>query len=285
MANPQKENGFTPIANEILDHLVKLPLNGSQWRIVGVVWRYTYGYSRKQHDISVSFLINALGLKSSQYRQVARELKKLLEMGLLVEVVKPDKNKSRGLMFQKDFDLWTDKSSGLKRLEDKLDQRDWTKNTREPLDELVHQDKQDIKANIKTNIVSNDTLSAKATDDDKQQNSSRVDYEAIREAFNSVCVSLPKVRFLTDKRRTAIKARLSDKKNPANVDIFTEVFNLVEKSDFLSGRDGKWGGCSFDWILKSENWTKILEGNYSRERSTNSKPNYTDTSRYEKQTW
>jgi len=41
MANPQKENGYTPVANEILDELVKLPLNGTQLRIICVVWRFT----------------------------------------------------------------------------------------------------------------------------------------------------------------------------------------------------------------------------------------------------
>ena len=34
------------------------------------------------------------------------------------------------------------------------------------------------------------------------------------------------------------------------------------RCEFLTGRDGKWHGCSFDWILKPANWQKITEGNY-----------------------
>ena len=41
-----------------------------------------------------------------------------------------------------------------------------------------------------------------------------------------------------------------------------EVCNRIEASDFLTGRkDGKWS-ASFDWIIKPENWVKVMEGNY-----------------------
>lgn len=43
---------------------------------------------------------------------------------------------------------------------------------------------------------------------------------------------------------------------------FDELFSLVENSDFLTGRNGKWSGCGFDWILQPSNLTKIIEGNY-----------------------
>lgn len=152
MSNVQLEHGYSPIANEILNQIVRLPLNGTQFRIIMVVWRYTYGFSRKEHDISIGFLLNALGLKESQYRQISRELGKLLEMGLLVETEKPNKNKSRRLMFQKDFDKWTKKSTGLINPVDKTVQTIRTNKSREPLDESVHQDKQ----NVKTRSTSKD---------------------------------------------------------------------------------------------------------------------------------
>ena len=84
------------------------------------------------------------------------------------------------------------------------------------------------------------------------------DYQSVIDCFNSVCVSLPKVQKLTDKRRKAIKsaaAMLDDM-------TFVEVFGIVERSDFLTGRSGAWS-CGFDWILKPSNLTKIIEGNYT----------------------
>lgn len=88
-------------------------------------------------------------------------------------------------------------------------------------------------------------------------------YGSVRDAFLSLCQSLPKIKSLTEKRKTAIKARFNDGATLAD---FEEVFRLTEASDFLTGRSGKWAGADFDWILKPANWTKILEGNYANNR-------------------
>ena len=85
-----------------------------------------------------------------------------------------------------------------------------------------------------------------------------IDYQSVIDSFNTVCISLPKVQKLTDKRRKAIKsasALLDDM-------TFEEVFGTVECSDFLTGRSGAWS-CGFDWIMKPANLTKIIEGNYN----------------------
>jgi len=52
----------------------------------------------------------------------------------------------------------------------------------------------------------------------------------------------------------------------------TELFSKVESSDFLTGRDGRWANCGFDWILKESNYIKILEGNYDNKRNEPNKP-------------
>ena len=103
MANPQKENGYTPIANEILDHIVNLTLNGTQWRIIIVVWRYTYGFSRKNHKLSLSYISNATGMNK---QQIKREIDTLIEMNILTEISKPSFNSSRELEFNKAYDEW-----------------------------------------------------------------------------------------------------------------------------------------------------------------------------------
>lgn len=87
------------------------------------------------------------------------------------------------------------------------------------------------------------------------------DYNSVVELFNSICKSLPKIKKLTDKRRKAIKS--ASKILEGN---FQKLFEMVENSDFLTGRSGNWGGCGFDWILKSSNLIKILEGNYTNKQ-------------------
>ena len=112
-----------------------------------------------------------------------------------------------------------------------------------------------------------DTLSAPA------DARTHFDYQAVVDAFNSVCVSLPKVKKLTDRRRKAIKKAL-----PLLDDLsFENYFAIVEQSDFLTGRSGgnDWR-ADFDWILEEKHFCKIVEGCYgseSGESSTCTQPN------------
>ena len=98
------------------------------------------------------------------------------------------------------------------------------------------------------------------------------DYQSVVNSFNSICVSLPKVQNLTETRRKKIK---NASKILGNLS-FEDVFNMVENSDFLTGRTDKWNGCSFDWILNTTNLTKIIEGNYNNKR-----PKQQSTSSYD----
>ena len=48
MASPQKENGYTPIAHEILEALAKQLLSPDEWRILMIIFRKTYGWDKKE---------------------------------------------------------------------------------------------------------------------------------------------------------------------------------------------------------------------------------------------
>lgn len=96
--------------------------------------------------------------------------------------------------------------------------------------------------------------------------SNAFDYQSVINSFNSICTSLPKVQKLTDTRKKKIKntSKLLGEMT------FEDLFFKVESSDFLSGRNGKWTACCFDWILNPANLTKIIEGNYDNKQSTTS---------------
>lgn len=89
----------------------------------------------------------------------------------------------------------------------------------------------------------------------------KVPYQEIVNLYNSICVSLPRVREVSDSRRKAIRSRY----RKYGMDDIEKVFRATEASDFLSGRNGRWTSCGFDWIMKPANFLKILEGNYSSE--------------------
>jgi hypothetical protein len=43
---------------------------------------------------------------------------------------------------------------------------------------------------------------------------------------------------------------------------FGRYFDYVAKSDFLTGRNGSWTGCSLEWLMNEANFAKALEGQY-----------------------
>lgn len=89
-------------------------------------------------------------------------------------------------------------------------------------------------------------------------------------SFNSVCVSLDPVKSLSDySKRTLLQ--LTAQKDDLD---FEKLFECVERSDFLTGRNGRWskGGdkASFEWIIRPDNVNKILSGKYdNKEPSKN----------------
>lgn len=91
----------------------------------------------------------------------------------------------------------------------------------------------------------------------------KIDFNRIMDSFNSICISLPKIKSMTDRRKKKINTRLKDL--GGNVDLLEDIFHRVEASDFLTGRiatEEDWI-ASFDWIIKNQdNLTKIMEGNY-----------------------
>ncbi|MEK5378029.1 replication protein [Paenibacillus sp. FSL P2-0173] len=105
MANPQLENGYARIANEIFDNIVKRyhKFNGTQYAIVLAVWRYTYGYGRKDHELAVSFIAEYL---EGDLRGVKKELSYLIERKVLVVTEEAYGSKSRKIRFNKNYDQW-----------------------------------------------------------------------------------------------------------------------------------------------------------------------------------
>ena len=87
--------------------------------------------------------------------------------------------------------------------------------------------------------------------------STSTDYQSIVNLFNSTCLSLPKVQKLTDKRKKKIKVLLKS----YSIDDIASAFTKAENSDFLKGNINSFQ-ATFDWLIESGNFIKVLEGNY-----------------------
>jgi len=103
LADVQLENGYTKIANEILERLALTKLSPTQFRLILAIWRYTYGFNRKDHEMSLSFLAEATGIHKQRVKQ---ELDKLIENNIVIVTEEGSFSKSRKLAFNKDYDTW-----------------------------------------------------------------------------------------------------------------------------------------------------------------------------------
>ena len=90
--------------------------------------------------------------------------------------------------------------------------------------------------------------------------SSSKKYDDVLSLYNNICLELSKVIKLSDKRKKQINKMFC---LGYSLEDFKKVFENTQKSTFLSG---KANNCSwkanFDWLIKEDNFLKVLEGNY-----------------------
>lgn len=116
----------------------------------------------------------------------------------------------------------------------------------------------DIRDQISEGKSEDSTLSAT-----ELEKSPAVPYEKIKNLYNSICVSFAKIKSIDGERRKAVGARWNKCKS---LDVFEEVFTICEQSDFLRGENDRNWKADFDWMMKANNFAKILEHKYDNKQ-------------------
>jgi phage replication O-like protein O len=98
--NPQKENGYTAIANEIMEALARIRISGEARQVLDVILQKTYGFNKKEDVIALSQFCAKTGLKKPI---VCRAINKLEEMKL---IIKKDNDIANSYSLQKDYSKW-----------------------------------------------------------------------------------------------------------------------------------------------------------------------------------
>ena len=91
-----------------------------------------------------------------------------------------------------------------------------------------------------------------------------VPYAEIVALYHEICTSYPALCKVSAKRKKAIAARW--KEYGRNLDTFRELFTRAEASPFLKGKNDNNWTADFNWLMNSENMTKVLEGKYTDKR-------------------
>ena len=73
--HPQLEDGYTRIANELLEALIRYPFSAGECKVLLGVIRLTYGWRRRSHPISQRALAVSTGLSPRQIRRILTGLR------------------------------------------------------------------------------------------------------------------------------------------------------------------------------------------------------------------
>lgn len=99
-ANPQVEDGYIQIANELIDAILNYPFKNSELKIVLTIIRKTYGWKKKKDQLSFSQISN---LAKVSTRHTKRVIKKLV----LDNVVLKEKNGNNNVLgLNKNYCSW-----------------------------------------------------------------------------------------------------------------------------------------------------------------------------------
>lgn len=138
-------------------------------------------------------------------------------------------------------------------------------NSREVTQQRENKNKKENKEKDIKNISSDEDIVGDPLPDPPK---AHILYDKIMIDYHSVCVDLPGIKAISEARKAKIRTLLNELDK---LKLFTEktpyerlhiIFQMAQESDFLSGRNGNWNGCSFDWLVNKTNALKVLEGNY-----------------------
>lgn len=96
MASPQTKNGYTKIANEIIEAFCRFRIRGESWQVLMAIIRKTYGYNKTDDWVAHSQIVEITGLHKGN---VSRELSKLITQKVVIKI-------DNKLRLNKNYDEW-----------------------------------------------------------------------------------------------------------------------------------------------------------------------------------
>ncbi len=100
MASPQKENGYTPTAHELVEAICSLTISGTAHRVLRYIERKTYGFHKKKDCISISQFEDML---QTDRRTITRAIDEL-EKNKIIFVDRC--NTTNEYSINKDYETW-----------------------------------------------------------------------------------------------------------------------------------------------------------------------------------
>ncbi len=100
MASPQKENGFTPIAHELVESFSRTYMSSQESKVLWAIIRKTYGYQKPMDRISFTQFEKMTGMNRWHISNV---IKRLVDRKI---ITRHNEGHSFSYGIQKDYELW-----------------------------------------------------------------------------------------------------------------------------------------------------------------------------------
>lgn len=233
---PQKEDGYVAIANEIFDKMIAFRMPGEVRQVVDCIIRKTYGYNKPEDWISESQFVAMTG---KQRQNVWRSVKTAIEHKIAIR--SDDKKKLR---LNKNLEEWISFGVQSEVITNKLQSEVMHDAIRSDADFAIRSDAHNIQQPI-----------------NKRQGKSKNVSHEIKASLSSTLIA-----YYTDVTRKPCRTtdarvkKIDTLSKRYSVEEMKTAIDHFQRSEFHSGRDGKWNNGNFDWIFGSEtNFVKMLE--------------------------
>lgn len=84
----------------------------------------------------------------------------------------------------------------------------------------------------------------------------------IKDIYNSICTNLPQVQKLTEKREKVIDRFIKE----FTEEQFEQICKIANSSNFLTGQNDRKWKADFDFLMRTDKATNVLEGKYSNNK-------------------
>lgn len=256
MASPQVENGYTQIANEIVDALCRFHPGGAEGQILLAIIRKTYGWHKSKDKISIMQLSEITGLAR---RTVIYAIKNL-EAKNMIKVIRAridERNEVNLISFQKNYELWV------------VQEMDGSARKSASYKATIQKQKEKYKtrgsarnSGVVQETVPDCQFLAPTKETITKERRSIVPFQEILKLYHAVLPELPRVVKLSEKRKTQIKARWMESDKTKSLEWWKSFFELVHKTPFLMGENGRGWKADLEFLTRQEPFLKVIEGKY-----------------------
>lgn len=244
------DDGYTRIANELLEAVMAADLTARQLKVVMAVIRKTYGFGKKFDRVSNTQIAAMTGI---HHTHVCKAKNEMISMNIII-------TNGLAIGINKVISDWNFSISQVSK--------SLAKSANKTLAESANADKP-------TQLNTKETIQKKERKDPPKSpkgecegleektvsKKTQIDYQAVLSAYNTTLGDrLPQAEALNDKRRRAIKRLLTELKEPTVEAVENYFAAFAERAPkFYFGENDRGWRASFDYLLRSDTLLKTRE--------------------------